>query len=54
MILYEYYCLKCERVYTALADIKDRDKAVCPKCGEKLKRHFNKVHLSSKRCTFGY
>ena len=53
MILYEYYCTKCEKVYTALADIEDRDKAKCPKCKKKLKRHYNKVHLSSKRVTFG-
>lgn len=54
MILYEYYCLECEKIFEAMADIEDRNGAVCPHCGKKLKRHINNVHLSSKRVTYGY
>ena len=54
MILYSYYCTDCEKVFEAMADMKDRDTVKCPKCGKKLKRHIHDVHLSSKRVTYGY
>ena len=54
MILYSYYCLDCEKTFEARASIKDRNKVKCPHCGKKLKRYIDKVHLSSKRVTYGY
>jgi len=55
MPLYEFYCNKCAIVREALVPLKDyNERPECPKCKEKMEKYVNKVHLSTKRVTYGY
>lgn len=55
MPLFEYYCHDCERTFEAIVPLKEYNKKVkCPKCKKDLKKYVGKVHLSSKRVTYGY
>lgn len=55
MPLYEFYCLECEIVRESLIDLKDYKKRPdCPGCKKKMEKHIDKVHLSSRRKSYGH
>lgn len=58
MPLYEYYCTDCEITREALLPVPktktDTRKVPCPICKKPMKKYVGKVHLSSKRATYGY
>ena len=55
MPLFEYYCTDCVIIREALVSLKDyKKRPKCPKCGKQMNKHIDKVHLSSKRVTYGH
>ncbi len=59
MPIFDYYCNDCVQTHEIIVPLKDvengNDKKIpCPKCKKPLKKYINKIHLSTKRCTFGY
>ena len=55
MPVYEIYCVDCSEIREVLVPVSERNKKVkCPTCKKDMKKRIGKVHLSSKRVTFGY
>lgn len=54
-MLYEVYCTDCTEIREVILSLKDRNRKIpCPTCKKPMKRRVGKVHLSSKRVTYGY
>ena len=55
MPIYEFYCHDCMITREALIRLKDYKKRPdCPKCKKEMEKYIGKVHLSSRRVSYGY
>lgn len=52
MPTYDFQCQKCNKNFTVMVSLKDKDKTTCPQCGSKeIKQQFKRINVGG--CSSG-